>query len=252
MIDLLEKVGKISDDTCCSFGEKPEDPDRDVRDYMEMAKQVADCLQTVMDDEQYPLVRLGFIRALTHLICVNADGAGTGHEGWDPIAETDFAFSGRRAEELHQRQETLTTPAPDVDEEAEGDQAVENLKPSTKAEIEQMALQVRELADIFQADGRLVDLLDHAADLYDKAAETPASEVGYALVTVESFLQAALMLATHDQQFANAGLAALLTTIAEKADALSNSFDSGGVYSAQKAKVSTTFAAQSEEVAVTA
>lgn len=238
-IDLFSTIFEIGEDTC---GRLDADHAIDSTDYKIMAGCVSDVVHGVFAPDRSPAVKEGFARALADLLWINASGGGTSHEGWDPIGTTEFSFSGRLDAALRARD------AAPIDKQAEGETG--ELSMAAKAAIEQMALQVRELADIFQADGRLVDLLDHAADLYDKAAATPASEAGYVLVTVESFLQAALMLATHDQQFANPGLAALLTTIVEKADALSNSFDSGGVYTGQKAKAAP--AVQSEEVAVAA
>lgn len=97
-------------------------------------------------------------------------------------------------------------------------------------EIESMEVQVRHLADTFNADGRLVDVLDHAADLYKDAAGTGSvDDVRHMLTTAESFLHAAWAIAL-DPEFNNAAFAELLTSVKEKADRLTSKFDVGGEY----------------------
>lgn len=134
--------------------------------------------------------------------------------------------------------------------EAASPPCVGGLSKQAIAEIGQMALQVRELADIFNADGRLVDILDHAADVYDIAAKSGSvTDALNVLINAESFLHGARMLAAHDQQFSNSGLAALLETIAEKANSLSESFDGKGVHVLKEREVTAGAPASREAVA---
>lgn len=97
-------------------------------------------------------------------------------------------------------------------------------------ELEGMEMHVRKLADLFQADGRVVDLLDYTADLYKWASTAPDSDTALsALVSAESFLHGAWAIVA-GQEFDNAALADVLTSAKEKADKLSHSFDEGGAY----------------------
>lgn len=119
-------------------------------------------------------------------------------------------------------------------------EAVHEVKPSAglprKAikEIEGMEMQVRHATDLFQADGCVVDLLDHIADLYKEASKAPDTDIALsALVTAESFLFGAWAIAAR-QESGNTPLAEL-TSLREIADKLSHSFDTGGAYCEEQA-----------------
>lgn len=63
----------------------------DSRDYRAMAAMVQQDLETNLH-HQSPAHREGYLRALTDLLSLTADGAGPGDE-WDPIRSTAAAFA---------------------------------------------------------------------------------------------------------------------------------------------------------------
>lgn len=91
LIDLIDSIGVISNDTCYLIDGKPE---VDTRDYRAMVAMVTDTLQSMMSPQQDASVREGFTRAMADLLCMTADGVGIGTDGWDPIGVTAAAFHG--------------------------------------------------------------------------------------------------------------------------------------------------------------
>lgn len=84
--ELIRHIGTISDDTCDSLGDGPGDG----RDYVTMVKLVEASIGADLVDASGEH-REGYLRALAHLLCLVADGAGpTGT--WDPLLETSTAF----------------------------------------------------------------------------------------------------------------------------------------------------------------
>lgn len=90
LIDLIDSIGVISNATCYLIDAKPE---ADTRDYKAMAAMVNDTLQAMMAADQDATVREGFVRAMTDLLCMTADGTGIGTDAWDPIGVTAAAFN---------------------------------------------------------------------------------------------------------------------------------------------------------------
>ena len=84
---LMENVRTISNATC-TLGED----DSDARDYRSIAALIESSVLKNLDCSVNAKHREGFLRALTDLLTLNADGCGVGDD-WDPIAATARAFT---------------------------------------------------------------------------------------------------------------------------------------------------------------
>jgi hypothetical protein len=84
---LMQTLGAISNLTL-----SPE-TEADTRDYACMTRLVHRAL-TLNLHHQNPNHVQGFIRAMTDLLCINADGCGVTLGKWDPIDDTAHSFEG--------------------------------------------------------------------------------------------------------------------------------------------------------------
>lgn len=85
---LIRRIGDMGD---ADLAAADDDAAGDTRDYQAMAAAVqADLAANLGHDS--PEHRQGYLRALTDLLCMVADGAGPG-DGWDPIQVTASAFA---------------------------------------------------------------------------------------------------------------------------------------------------------------
>ena len=85
--ELIRHIGTISDATCDSLG----DDNGDGRDYVTMV-QLVDASIRANVAEGCSEHREGYLRALAHLLCIVADGAGP-TSAWNPLMETSAAFA---------------------------------------------------------------------------------------------------------------------------------------------------------------
>lgn len=85
---LFGRVSRISNDTCCRFGEG-----LDGRNYVAVSDAIETSLRAVLDDDD-ALRREGYLRALADLLCLVADGAGYTEDSPDPLTTTEASFSG--------------------------------------------------------------------------------------------------------------------------------------------------------------
>lgn len=108
VVGLMDRLQEVSNATCSRLGDE-----RDGRDYRAMALDIAGTFLHCLSPHQHPDVRLGFIRAMTDLLAVNADGCGVESDGWDPLRRTEFAFSGRLNSFL-KRHQACEQPTADV------------------------------------------------------------------------------------------------------------------------------------------
>lgn len=99
LVALMDRLHEVSNETCSRLGDE-----KDGRDYKAMAHDIADTFLRCLSPHQDPDVRLGFIRAMTDFLAVNADGCGVESDGWDPLRRTEFAFSGRLDASLKKQQ----------------------------------------------------------------------------------------------------------------------------------------------------
>jgi len=67
------------------------DVSEDSRDYRAMATATMNSIRANLLDHPSAEHREGYLRALVHLLSLNADGCGIGSD-WDPIGETQPAF----------------------------------------------------------------------------------------------------------------------------------------------------------------
>lgn len=88
---LLAAIGEISDSTCMDDIDSNAD---DTRDYESMAQAVRASIEANLQHHSLAH-REGYLRALTHLLCLNADGCGPG-DNWAPIDATEAAFNAPR------------------------------------------------------------------------------------------------------------------------------------------------------------
>lgn len=99
VVALMDRLHEVSNETCSRLGDE-----KDGRDYKAMALDIADTFLCCLSPHQDPDMRLGFIRAMTDFLAVNADGCGVELDGWDPLRRTEFAFSGRLDAALEKHQ----------------------------------------------------------------------------------------------------------------------------------------------------
>ena len=93
---LLRRIGQQGDADLETSGETEiSNGGGDARDYRAMGAMAFQDLEANLH-HQSPAHREGYLRALTHLLSLTADGAGPG-DGWDPIARTEVAFWAPRA-----------------------------------------------------------------------------------------------------------------------------------------------------------
>jgi len=91
--DLLAYVGDLSDTTCTDLYEHGDTGDS--RDYLGMSEMVAQSLQANLNHAD-PAHRQGYLRAITSLLCIVADGCGPGPD-WEPLRDTAPAFDAPTA-----------------------------------------------------------------------------------------------------------------------------------------------------------
>ena len=118
LIDLLDTIHDIGNATCNRLGDRSgEDQDQDTRDYPTMASTIAETFAHYLGQPADSPVYQGFLRALTDLIAITADGCGIPRQGWDPIENTEFAFSGQLGHALMSRRteprNLIAEPAPE-------------------------------------------------------------------------------------------------------------------------------------------
>lgn len=87
--DLVRRISDISSETCVSLGDGPGDPDG--RDYPAMLALVASSVDADLIGAS-PGHREGYLRAITDLLCMLADGSVSCDDDWDPIGHTSPAF----------------------------------------------------------------------------------------------------------------------------------------------------------------
>lgn len=85
---LFARIDEIGRETVFRFGE-----DIDGRDYVAMSKAIEASLRAALDDSDAQL-REGYLRALTDLLCIVADGCAPSDDTPDPLITTAPAFSG--------------------------------------------------------------------------------------------------------------------------------------------------------------
>lgn len=85
---LIRRIGDMGD---ADLAAADDDGDGDARDYRAMAATVQADLAANLSHES-PEHRQGYLRALTDLLSIVADGAGPGHD-WDPVSDTAAAFA---------------------------------------------------------------------------------------------------------------------------------------------------------------
>ena len=91
--DLLAYIGDLSETTCTDLYEHGDNGDS--RDYLGMSEMVAQSLQTNLNHVD-PEHRQGYLRALTSLLCIVADGCAPGAD-WEPLRDTAPAFDAPTA-----------------------------------------------------------------------------------------------------------------------------------------------------------
>jgi len=90
--DLIRRVGDKGDaDLVAAYAATSEVEAGDARDYKALADMVQRDLAANLD-HQSPGHRQGYLRALTHLLSLTADGAGPGPD-WAPVRDTAAAFA---------------------------------------------------------------------------------------------------------------------------------------------------------------
>lgn len=90
LVALMDRLHEVSNETCSRLGDE-----KDGRDYKVMALDIAGTFLRCLSPQQDLDTRLGFIRAMTDFLAVNADGCGVDSKDWEPLKRTEFAFSGR-------------------------------------------------------------------------------------------------------------------------------------------------------------
>jgi hypothetical protein len=88
--DLIRRLGAKADVDLEEAYEAAGIEDGDARDYRAMAAMVMRDLEENLHHED-PAHREGYLRALTDLLSITADGCGPGND-WDPIADTETAY----------------------------------------------------------------------------------------------------------------------------------------------------------------
>lgn len=86
---LIARLGDMSETACVDADPHLGDSD-DMRDYLGMSEAVAESLTANLTHTD-PLHREGYLRAVTSLLALVADGCGPS-EDWDPLGETAAAF----------------------------------------------------------------------------------------------------------------------------------------------------------------
>lgn len=95
LLDLIRRVG-AKGDADLEAAEQAAGPDGDdTRDYRAMSAMVVRDLEANLH-HQSPAHREGYLRALTGLLSIVADGCSPG-KGWNPIVDTEGAFMASRA-----------------------------------------------------------------------------------------------------------------------------------------------------------
>lgn len=85
--DLIHRIGAVSDATCDGLG----DARGDGRDYVAMVQMLEASIRSNVGKGSAEQ-RQGYLRALAHLLCLVADGAGP-TATWNPLVETAAAFA---------------------------------------------------------------------------------------------------------------------------------------------------------------
>lgn len=85
--DLIRRIAAVSDATCDGLG----DAQGDGRDYVAMVQMVEASIRSNVSAAGAEH-REGYLRALAHLLCLVADGAGP-TATWNPLGETAAAFA---------------------------------------------------------------------------------------------------------------------------------------------------------------
>ena len=88
---LILQIEELSNETVCQFDDKG---DTDGRDYVMMAAMVERSINSNIFHST-SAKREGYLRALTDMLCMVADGSGPS-DGWDPIANTALAFNAAK------------------------------------------------------------------------------------------------------------------------------------------------------------
>lgn len=88
--DLIRRLGDMADADCIAAGFDGDNTE-DERDYRAMSQVVQANLAANLGHPS-PEHREGYLRAMTDLLSIVADGAGPG-SNWDPIKDTAAAFA---------------------------------------------------------------------------------------------------------------------------------------------------------------
>jgi hypothetical protein len=97
LLSLLRQLATKGDaDLSAYWAAHPEREGQDGRDYRALADMVATAIEGNL---RYPDAthREGFLRALTDLLCAEADECFVDLDGWDPIAHTAHSFDAERS-----------------------------------------------------------------------------------------------------------------------------------------------------------
>ncbi len=91
--DLIAYIGDLSDTTCSDLHDHGAEGDS--RDYLGMSEMVSASLRANLAHAD-PLHAEGYLRALTSLLCIVADGCAPGRD-WEPLRETEASFAAPAA-----------------------------------------------------------------------------------------------------------------------------------------------------------
>jgi hypothetical protein len=96
LLSLLHRLAtKANADLCTYWAAHPDREGQDGRDYRGLADMVGTAIEVNLRHPD-PTHREGFLRALTDLLCAEADECFVSLDGWGPIAHTAHSFEGRQ------------------------------------------------------------------------------------------------------------------------------------------------------------